>query len=115
MKKISFKKAFAALLALVTVLLLFPALVPAMASGGAGWLILLQTYGGGKNQSGTPVSHSFVEVYNPTDAPVDLNGWKVVYHDDRDPAAPPLFLPCRARPSSFFLRLGLHRVRPAPA
>ena len=86
MKKILPKKLFALLLAAAMLLPLIPSTVLANGAGGS-HLILLQTYGGGKNQSETPVSHSFIEVYNPTDAPVDLNGWKIVYHDEREPAA----------------------------
>ena len=111
MKKSLPTKLLALLLTIVMLLPLVPTRVLADDTGDTETLILLQTYGGGKNQSGTPVSHSFIEVYNPTAVPVDLNGWKVVYHDDRDPAAPvdwevtlssvSLVLPSRA---SFLIR-----------
>jgi len=76
------------------VLILLAQFIPALATavgaeGSDGRLIILQTYGGGgPNQNATPVSHSFVEVYNPSDEAVDLNGWKIVYHDERVPAEP---------------------------
>ncbi|MDR1736463.1 MAG: lamin tail domain-containing protein, partial [Oscillospiraceae bacterium] len=50
----------------------------------AAHVFILQTYGGGEEQDGTPISHSFIELYNPTQAPVDLGGYKIVYHDKRD-------------------------------
>ncbi|PZD93050.1 hypothetical protein DNH61_25035 [Paenibacillus sambharensis] len=45
-------------------------------------LIINQVYGGG-GKSDTPVTHSFIELYNPTDKPVDLSGWKVEYSSSR--------------------------------
>ncbi len=41
-------------------------------------VIINQVYGGGNNDT-TPVSHSFIELYNPTDAEIDLNGYSVGY------------------------------------
>lgn len=43
-----------------------------------GHLIINQVYGGGMNDK-TPVSHSFVELYNPTDSAVDLDGYSLGY------------------------------------
>ncbi|MCF2945396.1 choice-of-anchor I family protein [Paenibacillus tarimensis] len=45
-------------------------------------LIINQVYGGG-GKSDTPITHSFIELYNPTDEPIDLSGWKVEYSSAR--------------------------------
>ena len=43
-------------------------------------VIINQVYGGGNlGDIETPVSHSFIELYNPTDKAVSLNGWSVQY------------------------------------
>ncbi len=41
-------------------------------------LVISQVYGGGGN-SGAPYTHDFIEIFNPTDAPVSLAGWSVQY------------------------------------
>ena len=41
-------------------------------------VMIHQVYGGGAND-GTPVSHSFIELYNPTDMEIDLNGYSLGY------------------------------------
>ena len=41
-------------------------------------VIINQVYGGGAND-GTPVSHSFIELYNPTDAEIDLSSYSLGY------------------------------------
>ncbi|NBH12700.1 hypothetical protein D3Z36_00505 [Lachnospiraceae bacterium] len=41
-------------------------------------LIILQVYGGG-GKGGTPVSHSFIELYNPTPRKIDLEGYYITY------------------------------------
>ena len=41
-------------------------------------LLINQIYGTGENTD-TPISRSFVELYNPTDADVNLDGYKLVY------------------------------------
>lgn len=45
-------------------------------------LIIHQVYGGG-GKSETPVSHSFIEIYNPTGEDVSLNGYKLTYTSNR--------------------------------
>lgn len=45
-------------------------------------LLIHQVYGGG-GKSDTPFTHSFIELYNPTEAAVDLTGWKVEYSSAR--------------------------------
>ncbi len=41
-------------------------------------LVISQAYGGGGN-SGAKYKNDFIEIYNPTDAEVDLSGWVVKY------------------------------------
>ena len=46
-------------------------------------IIINQIYGGGEENDGkdieTPVSHAFIELYNPTDETVDINNWSIQY------------------------------------
>jgi len=52
---------------------------PALAAPSAASPVVIdEVYGGGGN-SGAPLAQDFVELYNPTDAPVDLTGWSVQY------------------------------------
>ena len=44
-------------------------------------LIINQAYGNGKNADGS-VSHSFIEIYNPTETEVDLSGWSLQYAEN---------------------------------
>ncbi|MDR3284082.1 MAG: CotH kinase family protein [Treponema sp.] len=46
----------------------------------AGKLLILQAYGTGDKTDGA-VSHSFVELYNNTDSPVDLTGYSLQYSE----------------------------------
>lgn len=41
-------------------------------------IVISQVYGGGGN-SGAKYKNDFIELYNPTEQPVDLTGWKVRY------------------------------------
>lgn len=50
-------------------------------------LIINQVYGGCAND-GTPVSHSFIELYNPTDAAISLNGYSIGYLSNGKSNAP---------------------------
>lgn len=49
-------------------------------------LIINQVFGGGAND-GASISHSFIELYNPTDAAVSLDGYKIGYFSGRTGAA----------------------------
>lgn len=52
------------------------------AGGKAAGHLIHQVYGGG-GKSDTAVSHSFVELYNPTDKEVSLKGYRLVYLSSR--------------------------------
>jgi len=41
-------------------------------------VLISEVYGGGGN-TGAPYKNDFIELYNPTDVPVDLTGWSVQY------------------------------------
>ncbi len=63
----------------------FPAFAGAtvvQANAIAEHLIIQQVYGGG-GKSDTPFTHSFIEIYNPTNTAVNLTGWKVDYSSSR--------------------------------
>src|SRR5690625_2722588 len=66
--------------AAVGVLLLAPVLAtaPAAASPDGEDVVINEIYtrGGSANQ---PFTHKFVELYNPTDAAIDLDGWSLQY------------------------------------
>ncbi|WP_082692826.1 DUF4350 domain-containing protein [Bacillus sp. FJAT-29814] len=44
----------------------------------AGHVVISQVFGGGGN-SGAPYNKDFIELYNPTDKPIDLTNWSVQY------------------------------------
>ncbi|WP_159881007.1 5'-nucleotidase C-terminal domain-containing protein [Paenibacillus puerhi] len=66
------------LAALLVAGLALPAAPAAQAATDGSNVVISQLYGGGGN-SGAEYKHDFIELYNPTDAPIDLNGWKVRY------------------------------------
>ncbi|MFD6179157.1 MULTISPECIES: ExeM/NucH family extracellular endonuclease [unclassified Isoptericola] len=71
------------LAAAVTAALVLPAgaalAAPASAAvSPAAPVVIDEVYGGGGN-SGAPFNQDFVELYNPTDQPVSLDGWSVQY------------------------------------
>ncbi|MCL1841495.1 MAG: lamin tail domain-containing protein, partial [Propionibacteriaceae bacterium] len=43
-----------------------------------GGVIINEVYGGGGN-SGAAFNQDFIELYNPTDAAIDLSGWSLQY------------------------------------
>ena len=56
-------------------------LAPGLAHAGVGTtprVLINEVYGGGGN-SGATFTRDFIELYNATDAPVDLTGWSVQY------------------------------------
>ena len=46
-------------------------------------VVINEVYGGGGNKGAT-LTHDFVELYNPTDAPIDLTGWTVTQRSKTD-------------------------------
>ena len=50
----------------------------APAHAAADHLVISEVYGGGGN-SGATYTHDFIELYNPTDAPISVDGWSVQY------------------------------------
>ena len=79
MKKMLPQRLCAWLLACVMILGLCPAALAADGDGqdaAADHVMVNQVYGG--SDDGV-ASHSFIELYNPTSAPVDMSGWSVQY------------------------------------
>ena len=72
-------------------------------------IIINQVYGGNKGMpNDTPVSHSFIELYNPGDSDVDLKGWSLQYAETGDKwEVFPLngVIPAKC---SFLVRCGIH-------
>ncbi|MFC3750196.1 chitobiase/beta-hexosaminidase C-terminal domain-containing protein, partial [Paenibacillus sp. GCM10012306] len=68
----------AGLALLITVGNVFPAVHTAQAATDNSAVVISQVYGGGGN-TGAPYKNDFIELYNPTNNPVDLTGWKVRY------------------------------------
>ncbi|QYH19264.1 lamin tail domain-containing protein [Corynebacterium aquatimens] len=46
-------------------------------------VVINEVYGGGGN-SGAKYTHDFVELYNPTDQPIDVTGWTVTQRSKSD-------------------------------
>ncbi|MCL2434097.1 MAG: lamin tail domain-containing protein, partial [Clostridia bacterium] len=46
-------------------------------------VVINQVFGGG-GKGDSRVSHSFIQLYNPTASPVNLTGWKILYHNNGD-------------------------------
>lgn len=59
---------------------------PASASPAGDGLVISEVYGGGGN-SGAPLAHDFVELYNPTSAPISVDGMSVQYRSSGSAAA----------------------------
>lgn len=52
---------------------------PVLATPAGDNVVISEAYGGGGN-SGAPYSNDFVELYNPTNAPIDLTGFQLEYY-----------------------------------
>ncbi len=50
-------------------------------------ILIHQVYGGG-GKGDTAVSHGFIELYNPTDTPISLEGCSILYRSNRTADAP---------------------------
>ncbi|MGN0375975.1 MAG: choice-of-anchor I family protein [Butyrivibrio sp.] len=46
-------------------------------------IVINQVYGGG-GKGDTPFSHSFIELYNPTDSEISLDNYKITYSSNRE-------------------------------
>jgi 5'-nucleotidase len=53
-------------------------IAPASANPDGTDLVISEVYGGGGN-SGATYTHDFIELYNPTDAPISVDNWSVQY------------------------------------
>lgn len=53
-------------------------LVPSAAGGGLAGVVVSQVFGGGGN-TGAPYAADFVELFNRSSTPVDVNGWSLQY------------------------------------
>lgn len=69
---------FLAIVMLVTIMVPFSPVKVADASPQNDQIVISQVYGGGGN-NGAVYTHDFIELYNPTENPIDLTGWKVRY------------------------------------
>lgn len=76
MKTSKRSRLLAGLLVLVMLISLLP--TAAFAAEPTGHVVINQAYGGGGN-SGAEYKNDFVELYNPTDKDVSLDGWSVQY------------------------------------
>ncbi|OWA37829.1 hypothetical protein B9G55_07270 [Saccharibacillus sp. O16] len=73
------KRRWPALLAAAVLMTsVFPAPIPAWAAVDHSNVVISQVYGGGGN-GGSKYKNDFIELYNPTNAPISLDGWKIRY------------------------------------
>ncbi|MCL2089261.1 MAG: CotH kinase family protein [Oscillospiraceae bacterium] len=94
MERIITKKVTTRMTAVVTALIMMAvtlvSILPFAWANESQSIIILQAYGQGGNpttlQTDTPISHNFIELYNPTNAAVNLSGWKITYEQFRRPA-----------------------------
>ena len=84
----------------VFVILLFSTSV--LHSQSANHIVISEVYGGGGN-SGSTWKNDFVELYNPTNAPVNLNGWSIQYGSATGAMSQTTTLSGVIQPKSFFL------------
>ncbi|RNL61986.1 ExeM/NucH family extracellular endonuclease [Nocardioides marmoriginsengisoli] len=68
----------AALLPVVLAVVAAPLAIAAPAQAAATHLVISEAYGGGGN-AGAPYTNDFVELYNPTNAAIDLTGMSIQY------------------------------------
>jgi predicted extracellular nuclease len=53
--------------------------VTATANPAGTGLVISEVYGAGGNSTGSSFRSDFIELYNPTDSPIDVQGWSVQY------------------------------------
>ena len=66
---------------LAALLVLTAVIAPTALAAGGDHVVINQVYGGSDDGY---ADHSFIELYNPTDEAVDLNGWSVQYRSSAD-------------------------------
>ncbi|MCL2488727.1 MAG: CotH kinase family protein, partial [Oscillospiraceae bacterium] len=77
------KRLFSLILTVLMLITMLPLSQAAQAATLPGHLIINQVYGRSDNDDGA-VSHSFIELYNPTNLSVNLSGWSLQYVKDGD-------------------------------
>lgn len=77
------KKSIALMLAVLMTLGVFQCAGAAASEEAPDHLVINQIYGGG-GKGGTPFSHSFIELYNPSSREIDLTGCQITYSSNRD-------------------------------
>ncbi|WP_052087837.1 choice-of-anchor I family protein [Paenibacillus wynnii] len=73
------------IISLMIMVCLFPGVLPMSVSAETqpgNHLVINQLYGGG-GKSDTPFTHSFIELYNPTNTTIDLSGYTLAYSSNR--------------------------------
>lgn len=80
MKIRAFKKAISLILTVMLIIgtFNFPMASEITTAANADHVVISQVYGGGGN-TGAPYKNDFIELYNPTAAAVDINGWSLQY------------------------------------
>lgn len=76
-----FKKITAVLAAVIMVVAALPSGL--LSAAAPDHIVINQMYGGG-GKGDTPFSHSFIELYNPTDSAISLGGYKITYSSNRE-------------------------------
>ncbi|MBQ1947015.1 MAG: lamin tail domain-containing protein [Clostridia bacterium] len=72
-------------------------------------IVINQAYGGGDSgDNGTAVTHGFIELYNPTDSAVSLNGWSLQYAPEGAAYARLKLSGTLAAHTSYLVRCGEH-------
>ncbi|WP_156760479.1 ExeM/NucH family extracellular endonuclease [Microbacterium karelineae] len=74
----------------------------AVAAPDGSGLVISEVYGGGGN-SGAPLTHDFVELFNPTDAEIDLAGLRLEYKSAAGGSGGTLALEGTVEPGTHFL------------
>ena len=72
------------------------------ANAAADHLIINEVYGGGGNTN-APYTNDFVELYNPTSAPIDLAGYKLTYYSASGNSGGTCTLTGSIAPGSYYL------------
>ena len=76
--------------------------VPSAVGSGTGALVISQIFGGGAN-AGAPFASDYVELFNRSASPVDLDGWTVQYATAAGTTWQPTVLAGTIQPGSYYL------------